>query len=164
MATQARLNRFYDALEKLDSPDFFVQIRAYDLSPSTPITGLDFRRNVRRWLSTLDYEQVRKAIDLDGRVASGMSFIHEDEQISFVAIPKGETRGKPGIRPLAAFPFRFFYGDPSISSIRDAIIKKSSRYGRPTHPYLVAVEIHDFTSSPASVKPHCSARKLAVER
>ena len=152
-ATEARLNDFYQTIEKLDSPDFFIRIQAYNFNPSTPISGSQLRREVQRWLSTLDYEQVRKAIELQlPRPFPEITFFHEGEPITFVAIPKGQTRGKPGIRPLAGFPFRFHYGDASIRPIRDAIIKKSSRYGRLNLPYLVGVDVLDFTASSESAE------------
>jgi len=150
--TDARLKEFYQTLEKLNSPDFFLEIRAYNRNPATPPPGW-LRRRIQQWLDGLDYDRARRLLD-DGflDLLPEFPFTHEGETIFIRAIPKGSARSKPDVPPIAIFPFRFAWGDPSVAPIKDAILKKASRYKALELPYVVAVQDLHFASSPASAE------------
>jgi hypothetical protein len=140
-ATEARLRAFYDVLNGLESPDYFLMIRADGFEPKTPIPASKVRNLVRRWLETLDYEQVLRVAVIAGLSAlPSVSFEHESWTVTIQALPKKrETRGRPGVRPIGTFPTRVQWGNRAADALKEAVLFKASRYKVLDLPYVVAV-------------------------
>jgi hypothetical protein len=145
-AADARLNDFYDSLNRLDSPSFFVSIETLNWAPSTPVPGAKVKRRIGSWLSKLDPDEVDRQYRLIGDEGHPrLLFSHEGREVQFVATPKmKQTTTQDNVRPLAMFGGRAGFVQPDVC-IRKAIIDKGNRYGELDQPYVIAVNaLGDF--------------------
>lgn len=143
-AAQLRLNRVYDALNMVESPNFFIGIDVFG-TPSTPVPERRLRQVVSQFLDGLDPDDLAVVVQATGldKLPRGR-FEHEGMRIEFFAIPKSPaSRGKPGIRPLGMHgPGEAFWVD-DVSALRSAVARKASRYGALDRPYVIAVNAID---------------------
>jgi hypothetical protein len=146
-----RLKPFYDALNRVASPDFFFHVRHFGL-PQSPIPGRRIRGALERWLQSVDYEQVRRHAGeslLDGPT---MRFTHDGCELVIALIPVSDAhRGVADHRPVGAMG----PGEAQIvdywTPIRDAIKSKATRYGRLRQPYLIAINALDQSAGQIDV-------------
>jgi hypothetical protein len=143
-AAQARIDRVYETLSTLDSPNFFVGIRLYG-APATAPPGARLRSKLEAWLADLDLEEVIRRWRTSGAPGNLPHFDwpHDGCTFSFFPIPKSaEARGRPGVRPVAVkMPSaRLVTIDRSI---RSSLAAKSSRYGKLGLPLVIAVNVLD---------------------
>jgi len=138
-AARARLNELYDALDRMDSPNFFIGI---DLEgePKTPVTAKKIRSFLTNQLASLDPDEVAAAFESGGfRALPHWRIEHEGCMLEFFPVPKSpEARGKEGIRPIGIQMGEAEWLDPR-AAIRDAIVSKGGRYGELDLPYIIAV-------------------------
>lgn len=143
-ATQLRLNRVYDALNGVESPNFFIGIDVFG-TPSTPVPERRLRQVVAQFLDGLDPESLAAVVQVAG--LDGLPrgrFEHEGMRIEFFPIPKSPaSRGKPGIRPLGMHgPGEASWVD-DVSALRSAVARKATKYGELNRPYVIAVNAID---------------------
>ena len=150
-----RTGQIYDALDSVDSPNFFLWVTVDAGGPDSPPTAA-LLRDVTAWLSTLDPDQVAALYDAEGGFGGAVPS-HNWElggwQITFRPIPKRkEARGKPGIRPLGA------YGPGQASLVDDPGAfrqalqrKKPAQYGDFRLPYVVALLSTRITAHSSSI-------------
>jgi hypothetical protein len=138
-AARARMNQLNDALNRLDSPDFFVGLDISGL-PDTPPPGRRLRAFLQARLSRLDPDEIAENWDSGGKNAvPHWDFSHEGWSITIYPIPKSTgLRGKKGIRPIGIQSEGFRFAD-SRTPVRNAILAKAGRYGDLELPYVVAV-------------------------
>lgn len=138
-AACARMNDVYDAINRLESPNFFVGM---DISgaPETPVPARRIRAFLRERLDELDPDEVAKLWGAGKTEAiSHWQYEHEGWSIDFHPIPKSPgLREKPGVRPIGMRSFEGKWVDAS-TSIRDAITAKAGRYGDFEVPLVIAV-------------------------
>jgi hypothetical protein len=140
-AEENRINQVYDALNNLDSPDFYLGLRVEGV-PETPPPGARLRKELTRWLATLDHQAIQQAYE-EQRYEDVQTYewMHDGWRIVFDPIPKGdEARTNPMVRPIGmTMPMRA--GQLSLDeSLRDGV-KAKDRYGRPPIPLVVAIQV-----------------------
>jgi len=137
---EARLNQAYDALNRVNSPNFFVGIEVYGV-PSTPVPLNEFRRAVERFLGELDPDVVSRERLNGGLItAPRRQFSHEGCTIEFFPIAKSrEARGKPGLRPLAMLGPGEAESVHDSRALKNVVATKAKRYGEMKKPFVVAV-------------------------
>jgi len=138
-AAKARMNMVYDKLNEIDSPVFFIGMELRGLPKNQPCAK-DIRSFVQKCLATINPDEIKELEITRGQEALPR-WIYEGEgwKIEFFPILKSrKERGRAGVRPFAVHLQGFSQVDPRLS-IRDAIIKKASRYGDLDLPYVVAV-------------------------
>jgi hypothetical protein len=126
-----RQRAVYDAINKVDSPNFFIgaEIRRHS---DRPVPG-------RRLIGFL--EQRLRNEDPDSPSASRWMFSADGWEILLRAIPKSASnRGRAGIRPLG-FQFSGAQYVDSWTPLRDAIRQKAGRYGALDVPYVIALNL-----------------------
>jgi hypothetical protein len=140
----ARLNVFYDTINRLESRDFFLDI-SFNGLPNTPPPGAALRKRLSGWLASLNADKVIAELESNGPDSLPQyEFSHEGWDTIFRAIPRSpEKRGSPvnniigsmsgGARWLSTW-----------ESIRDSLIGKGNRYGELDHPLIVAVNANVF--------------------
>lgn len=144
-AAMARMNIVYDALNRLESPDFFVGMDMRG-APETPPPARQIRAYLGERLAAVDYAALSQAFEQGGfRALPHWPYRHDGWNIEFFPVPKSPNlRGRPGVRPLAIH----FEGVKQIDSrtaIRNAIVEKAKAYGDLELPYVVAVNaLGDF--------------------
>jgi hypothetical protein len=136
-----RMNQVYDALNRLESPDFYLGLRV-DGAPETPPPGARLRGELARWLATLDREMIRQCY-LEGRYKDVPTYewSHDGWRILFDPIPKGdEARGNLSARPIGVtMPARARWLAQN-ESLRNGVAAKD-RYGDLALPLVVAIQV-----------------------
>jgi hypothetical protein len=141
-ASERRRNVVYDSLNQLDSPNFFLWLDVDKEGPSSP-SARQLRRDLSRWLGTLDPDEVAATLETGGLDAAP-THVWEAAgwRVIFRPIPKrAEARGKPGARPVGAFgPGRAMSVD-GVGQVKSDLEDKASKYGKPDLPFVIAVAI-----------------------
>ncbi|MGO9116056.1 MAG: hypothetical protein ACLQPD_00400 [Desulfomonilaceae bacterium] len=138
VAAEKRKNIVYAALEKIESPDFFICMDVTG-NPAEPPSTRKLRKRISQWLESLNYENLVAEFKADAK--SNMPKLKYSDRgwnIEFSVIPKQTARGRSGIRPVGMKCFGFEFRD-TRTAIRDAIVRKATRYGELGKPYVVAV-------------------------
>jgi hypothetical protein len=137
----ARMGIVYDAINTIESPNFFLQLEIRG-APSTAPPTRRLRRDLTLWLAGLNLyhiQQLRSA----GRDSEVPLFPwqHEGWNLLFSPIPKSAAlRGQPGVRPIG---MRVPEGGwmNTHGEIRKAIENKAKKYGELQLPLIVAVNV-----------------------
>ena len=136
-----RMNQVYDALNDLESPDFYLGMHI-DGAPDTPPPAARLRRELSRWLTTLDRDAIQQAF-LERRYDDipTREWNHEGWRIVFEPMPKGNrARGDRSIRPIGlTMPMRARRLTLD-ESLRDGVAAKD-RYGRLMLPLVIAIQV-----------------------
>ncbi len=143
-AANARLDQCYDALDALDSPNFFLGIE-YAGAPLTPLRGAAMRREIRDWLESLNPDEVRRTFEQTGfQELPTRRFEHDGCVLVVSAIPKSaEHRGTDRDRPIGLMMPAAAQQVRPHESLRNAIERKGSRYGELGLPLVIAVNVLD---------------------
>jgi len=138
-AARARINEVYDALNRLDSPNFFLGLSVRG-APGTPPSARDMKAFLRKKLADLDPDTMAELWESGNQdLIPVWTYQHDGWEIDFQPIPKSQkSRGEPGIRPIGLIQSEFERID-SHTPLREAIEEKAGRYGEMDLPYLVAV-------------------------
>lgn len=143
-AAESRKNIVIDSINKLDSPDFYLSLSA-DGDPATSPSGKKIRRELSKWLSGLNPDDVTRSVETLGHGAFPRIELNQDDwKVSFVAIPKSPE--KRGLENSATIGYLSngarWLG--TWESIRDAVLRKGNRYGDIDLPLFVAVNVGQF--------------------
>lgn len=138
-ASKARINQAYDALDRFESPDFFLDLEV-DGAPSTPVPARRLRAEVAAFVGGLNHEECVRALQAHGLEAlPSATFSHEGWEITYTALPKEHTRGEPGPRPIGIKRPRRWERVDHVSALRTAVRRKAGKYGDLGLPYVIAV-------------------------
>ncbi|MCA1708646.1 MAG: hypothetical protein LC808_37335, partial [Actinobacteria bacterium] len=137
----------YDTLDRLDSPNFFLEIEVCSRGSGAPPIARH-RGKIERWLAGLSPNALQLALDQDNRLESDSAgldvydIVEAGWLIRLRPLPKSpESRGEPGIRPLGIFlPFDDDSPIDDISPLRRALERKT-KYGRLDKPLILATLI-----------------------
>lgn len=136
IAAQRRKDVVLEALEGLQSPNFFLGFTA-DGNPNTPPSTKTLRKELKAWLDSLDPDEVMGTSESQ---LPTFQWRHGGWRVSFDAIPKKvEARGK-GQRLIGMHMGGARWVN-SWQPIRDAIKHKGGRYGDLDRPLLIAVNV-----------------------
>jgi hypothetical protein len=143
-AAFARLHTIYDALNRLQSPNFFIGIDIIR-HPDRSISAAPLRRFITQKLANLDPDVVGQAMQNSQSLQESSYYWTWQEdgfEIGFYPIPKSDAaRGRPGLRPLGTFssgPFARAVDDRK--PILESLQKKATRYGVLNAPYIIAID------------------------
>ncbi|MEQ1719253.1 MAG: hypothetical protein ABL907_25250 [Hyphomicrobium sp.] len=137
-AARRRFNEAMNALDRMESPDFFLDIR-WEGMPNQPVAGAPLRREVSGWLQHLDYDEARQSLTSGGPVPSAV-FERHGWHITVQAMARGpNTRGRLGLRAIGSFGHRVAQMIQPHLAIKNAVTAKAGRYGDLGLPYIVAV-------------------------
>ena len=138
-ALKNKTDTLYDTLNTMDSPNFFLRINELNFKTESAPSGKKIVRFLEKEVKKYDPDSLTKELLSKGIDASPI--IHYEDKIISIKIsliPKSpEGRGKDG-RPIGMYPFQSFWGG-SEDSIKTAIEKKATRYGKLDKPYIVCV-------------------------
>ncbi|MBI1885811.1 MAG: hypothetical protein HYS09_05805 [Chloroflexi bacterium] len=139
-AAQARENIVYDALDRLDSPNFFIGMNLRG-APKTPPSARRMRAFLADRLKALDPDHITDLYRSGGKQAlPRWHYQHDGWTIEFYPIPKSpKARGKSGIRSIGFRSYAMW--GRTASAIRDAILSKAGKYGNLEAPYVIAVNV-----------------------
>jgi hypothetical protein len=143
-AAEARKNQVYDAINQLNSPDFFIGIDPIG-SPETPPSGQHIRAFLTERLAGLNRDKIAALLeepDVPGFEAlPHWRYEHDGWTIDFFPLPKSDSlQGQTGVRPigLQLGTFQLLH---TKETIRTAVQQKAGRYGELVFPYIIAVNV-----------------------
>lgn len=139
-AIENKINSLYDKINTTKSPNFFLRIKELIIKTKNSPRGSKVVRFLENELVKFDPDVVTEQLISKGLDGTD-SIIYEDNdlKIEVSLIPKStEIRGKEGIRPIGIYPVYSFWGG-SDESIKTAIEKKATRYGKLDKPYLICI-------------------------
>lgn len=136
-------NSIYDAINKMDSPDYFIGLKVRG-APQTQPSGKRISEFLKHKLNQLNYSEIADlCVSADGyNLVPHWKYQHEGWDIEFFPIPKSLNRGKQGVRPIGTIMTGIEEID-SRKSINNAIIKKAGKYGLLNLPFIIAVNLLD---------------------
>jgi hypothetical protein len=152
VAAARRTNAVFDAIQRVNSPNFFLDLTMTSEGDTSP-SAAQLRSRLETWLASLDPDQVCEAINHSDYWTSAPRHTWTDGQwrIDFKAIPKSPgSRGLPG--PVIGLygPGKAYVLDDR-SSIYRKVMDKASAYGDLGVPYIVAIRTQTFASSDTTI-------------
>ncbi|MCC6271516.1 MAG: hypothetical protein IT190_09580 [Microbacteriaceae bacterium] len=135
-----RLKSIYDSLNSIESGGFHLAVTPVRIGKDTPSTKR-LRRDLEAWLADLDPEA--GVYRLDGETPEHRyKWAQDDWELVFQPLPRSAAvRGIPTRRALGVFlPAEASIVD-DITSLRDALSEKGSKYGELGYPLVLAVNI-----------------------
>lgn len=141
-AAHARRNRFFDVVNRMESPNFILMIRSLNEGDSNPLAAR-LRTELRKWLAGLNPD----AID-DLNSAPRYRWVQGDWSAEFSALPKKkEARGRSDRerRAIGVYAHEPARSVDDAETIRRALASKDGEYGYLGRPFIIAVGlfIHD---------------------
>ena len=137
-----RTAAIYDALNTVDSPNFFVWVEV-DASGPNEVAKRPLVEATQTWLSTLDPDTVDAAMRVRGLDAMPTTtWTRDGWTIRLRPIPKvREARGEPGVRPIGVYGSTGAQLVDGASPIRKALRRKGSAYRINDAPFVVALGV-----------------------
>jgi len=135
-----RINKLYDEINQTETHNFFFRINELKLKTSEQPSGKRVRLFLEKQLINFDPDIITEQLKTNGLDGTD-SINYEDDNLKLVIslIPKSkDARGKDGMRPIGIYPFDSFMGGAD-ESIKSAIKKKATRYGKPDKPYIICI-------------------------
>jgi hypothetical protein len=139
-AAENRRSQVYDAIQTIDSPNFFLWVEVELIGETSPPTRA-LCRKLEYWLSTLDPDAIGRNLEAHSSRDELPTYIWEDHgwRIKFQSIAKSEgSRGKPEVRPIGVYDGAMGVAD-DVTPIRKALIDKGRAYGEMTIPFVIAI-------------------------
>ncbi|OCC01705.1 hypothetical protein BA190_27475 [Labrys sp. WJW] len=128
MAAQARLDTALARIDRVESPDHFLDVTTRGL-PTDPISGNELMKDLKRWIAGLPKGE--GAFDV-----APFCWEEHGARIELKAWPRHRPGAPGGAIGVRHFPFRAARGQ---SDIREAVAWKARKYGVLDHPLVVAV-------------------------
>lgn len=139
---EQRLNNLYDSLNKINSPNFFLDIKEILLKTQKQPSAKVLIKFIETELAKYDPDVVEIQIENENKKIDDLTNIqyeNEDIFISLYLIPKATSiRDKDGVRPISVFPSTSYWGG-SEDTIKASLEKKATRYGDLGKPYIISV-------------------------
>jgi hypothetical protein len=138
-ASSALRSVIHDALNRLDSANFFVEWNVIREDKAAP-SARKIRTFLAEKIALYDPDEVDASIRLNGpNHRPRWRWSDRKWTIDFSAIPKSpHLRGKAGVRPMG-IEFEGVGWVDDRTPLRDAILEKAQKYGRLDLPFVVAV-------------------------
>ena len=136
---RARQDHVYDQINKIESPDFFLEVRELDDPGGSQPVGRRIRAFLDRELPRFDPDEATRLYEDAGFDAlPNLEYRDGNFRVHFVLIPKSvRARGKPG-RAIGMYPMVGGWID-TAGALRTAVNRKATRYGMPGRPFVIAV-------------------------
>lgn len=132
-----RMDEVYDAINEIESSDFFIGINIRNM-PETPVPKGRLKREIINFISLLDPDQVTSSYEITNDLPRKI-FSYKDWDLEYFAIPKKkEAREKKSVHPLGARVYMPKWID-TRTPIRNAISRKSTKYGNLDKPFIIAI-------------------------
>lgn len=133
-------NHFYDLLNQIDSPNFFLFIKELNIKSLALPSISKVKKHLEIEMNSRDPDVIKKNIESIGSIKNADSITYEDEKvkITIALIPRTMTRGETGLRAIGVYPIESTWGDTD-GAIKSVIKKKATKYGELDKPYLICV-------------------------
>jgi len=132
-------------IDRVQTTNFFLSLETHAVGPGSP-PATRLRRQLERWLASLDPDDVKRSIDEEG-ITFGPSVPRWEWKeagwhVVFRPLPiKPEARGKPGLRAVGMRSPGMGFVIDDTTRLRGAIRDKAGAYGDLGVPYIVAGQL-----------------------
>jgi hypothetical protein len=153
VAAQRRRAAVFDAINKVGSPNFFLNVVVHAEGVGSPPTS-QLRSDLTRWMSSLDPNEVIAEFDelLGLRALPPHRWRHEGWDFEFRAIPKSEQwQGSDDSPTIGMFGNAMGSVIGDDLAIRRQVMDKASAYGNIGLPYIIAVSIDSMFATDTTV-------------
>ena len=143
IAADRRFATLHDTLDRMDSPDYFLNIE-YHGYPQENINGRRLRQRLEEWLRNCDFETISQLYrEQNYEAIPTFPWSEAGCHLTFTPIPKGPPlRGQLEARPVGiVFPEARWLA--THEGIRTAIEEKATKYGHLSIPLVVAINVTD---------------------
>lgn len=147
-----RAARIYDAIDRLDSPDFMLAIKSWSGPDVDPPTR-KLRYELKQWLDGLDVNLVPATLRLDDRPS--YDFNYGSWEIGFWAIPIEDKCLELDDDRMVGVRLTGIHELDSAGQLRRALEDKTTKYGPRDRPFVIAV-------SAGADNPFISVRSLRL--
>ncbi len=139
-ASRARLDALFDEVNKVKSPDFFLNVLSVKNPQGIQPSGRKLRRLLSERLNGLNPDGTWETLTKYGIDAMPKwTFSDRDFALEVAPMPKSpEARGKPGHRLIGVVSEGVHWGG-SAAGLRSSITAKAKQHGRFNKPYVIAV-------------------------
>ncbi len=165
--SKARVNQFYDTLNKLHTPNFFIDLQVHEVSSASP-SGRKVLKFLENKVSKLDPDLVTNQYEEskeDGfKSFPNWEWEYNGWKITFSAIPKKlEARGRHNRRPLGIISSEWeWLGHPK--GIVTSIHEKNRAYGNLGLPYIVGINVvNEFPIRDVEIRDVLFGGKIVIE-
>ena len=139
-AQENRINYLYDSINKIRSPNFFLDIKELLLKSKAQPSAQKLIKIIEGVLGKHDPDRVAEKMNNFG-YGSAEQIFYEDKDLKTIIslIPKvSSARTSGGGRPIGAYPWESKWGG-SEDAIKTSFSKKAKRYGVLDKPYLICI-------------------------
>lgn len=149
-ANEKLIERFYETIDKIESPHFMFNIERLQLKTKNQPSTKELVRNIKNKITKLDHKrELQKTIgDFSSSLPQFENLFFENDEIiiNIEFLPVNEDSiGKPR-RSIGIRPIETFIGGAE-ESIRESILTKAKRYGKLDKPYLICINTLSIKSS-----------------
>jgi hypothetical protein len=152
-AEEKRRNVVYDTIDKMESPNFFLEVKVNSSSEKSP-PGRKWRSQLKKWLSGLNPDEIEKIINLKGLESIKKKTVKDESgwSVTFSPIPKSpRIRGKQVVRPVGITHIDF-NKRREHEWIKNSIKRKAGNYGKLNLPYIIAVNLKSLFSQDSIIE------------
>ncbi len=144
IASEARLSQVLDALNIVNSPNFYLNLSLRGLIDKSPPTS-KMRSCVEDWLNSLDPNQIAGLSGKRGQeIPPSYVWKGNNWELILTGVPKPiEERKMPGTRSIISITRD--WGPINAPSLFNALKSKAGRYGKLDLPYILGVNAADFS-------------------
>ncbi|WP_407498112.1 hypothetical protein [Elizabethkingia anophelis] len=147
-ATENLKQRFYDTLNKIESPYFMFCIDTFNLKSTNQPKTKEIVSLIKIKLKELDYYKYLNLANAKNYDSfESIYYSNEEIDLNLLFLPVKEKAIGKNRRSIGVYPMDFAIGG-SKYSIRDSINLKAKRYGKLDKPYIICVNNLSITSSP----------------
>jgi len=149
-ATEKLIERFYETMNKIESPHFMFHIERLQLKTKNQPSTKELVRNIKNKIAELNHkrELIKTKNDSSSSLPQFENLFFENDEIliniEFLPVNE-EAIGKPR-RSIGIRPIETFIGGAE-ESIRESILTKAKRYGKLDKPYLICINTLSIKSS-----------------
>ena len=137
-AAQARLDTLYDAINRVNCADVFLDLRITG-TPNSPVAGRRWRSEIQRWVDSLDYDGLLAMAPFPNHwELPKLDLCRDGLHVTITPIPKkpsarGKGQRSVGIQSIPGCMVT------SHDKIRETVRHKAGRYGAMSRPYIIVV-------------------------
>jgi hypothetical protein len=144
LAANRRFAEFHDTLDRMESPDFFLEVE-FRGSPIGNLRGRVIRERLERWVRSLNHAEIAQMYqDQTYDSVPSLTWSEQGGTLTCSPIPKcPQFRWQPGARPVGLVMPAEMRDLHTHDDIRAAIDGKGSKYGNLGLPLVVAVNVLD---------------------
>lgn len=137
ISAKQRKGELHDALDRVNSPNFFLQIDEVRTASQRP-SFRQLTKDVEAWLTTLDPDMPMELFQLERRKSMQFEWEESGWFLRLLVIPKSaDHRGRPG-RAVGTSGTEVKWLD-TRGELRRAVAEKARKYGDVGLPFIIAI-------------------------